>query len=222
MSLQSTEEITCPKCASNFPFIRWDSVNVSLDPEQKAKILDNSFFRTTCPNCSVNIFIPYSLLYHDMEQKLMIFFDDDETSDSENEKLKLPPNMFFNDIQGEYKFRNVHGVNRLVEKILIFDNNLDDVEIERIKFGLTFWLVQQKSLTQYPKIYFNNRDEDSFEFYIEEENKDGYTAKIEMFLYNELNNIVQLQNANFTEGQDVMNINFDWIAKHYKNQIGND
>lgn len=221
MSLQSKEEINCPKCSTKFPFVIWNSVNVSLDPEQKAKILDNSFFSATCPSCGVRMFVPYGLLYHDMEKKIMIFFDDDETSEPENETTKLPLNLFTNDMQAEYKFRNVHGVNRLKEKILIFDNNLDDVEIERIKFGLTFWLIQQKSLTKYPNIYFNKRNEDSFEFYIEEENNEGYTAEIEMFLYDELNNIIQIQNANFNEGKDIMNIDFNWIAKHYNKQITN-
>jgi hypothetical protein len=215
MSLQSEIEITCPKCSSQVSFTKWDSVNVSLDPEQKPKILDSSFFNVTCSTCMTNLFIPYGFLYHDMEQKIMIFFDEDETSKSENETLTLPSNLFFENTQTKYKLRKVHGVNRLKEKILIFDHNLDDVTMERVKFGLTFWLIQQKSLTDYPKIYFNKRNDNTFEFYIKEEGQDGYVVEIEMSLYNELDKLIQLGNANINEGKDIMNIDFDWVYKHY-------
>lgn len=218
MSLQSEIEITCPKCSSQVSFTKWDSVNVSLDPEQKPKILDSSFFNVTCLTCMINLFVPYGFLYHDMEQKIMIFFDKDETSESENEMLTLPSNLFFKNTQTKYKLRKVHGVNRLKEKILIFDYNLDDVTVERVKFGMTFWLIQQKSLTNYPKIYFNKRNDNTFEFYIKEENQDGYVAEIEMSLYNELDKLIQLKNANINEGKDIMNIDFDWVSKHYSDK----
>ena len=40
MSLPSTVSVTCPKCGQDGQMTVWSSVNISLDPEMKEKILD--------------------------------------------------------------------------------------------------------------------------------------------------------------------------------------
>ena len=51
MSLPSTVSVTCPKCGQDGQMTVWSSVNISLDPEMKEKILDQSLFLYTCNQC---------------------------------------------------------------------------------------------------------------------------------------------------------------------------
>ena len=48
MSLVREEILKCPKCGAENQFRFYDSVNVSLDPELKGKVLDGSLFKMKC------------------------------------------------------------------------------------------------------------------------------------------------------------------------------
>ena len=65
MSSQHFEKITCPKCQKDSEFVMYDSVNVSLDPEDKEKIIDGSLFLFKCPECGAEVRIEYGVLYHE-------------------------------------------------------------------------------------------------------------------------------------------------------------
>ena len=49
-----TAEITCSKCGKKNTLTLRACVNVSLHPEEKAQVLDGSFFRYKCPECGKN------------------------------------------------------------------------------------------------------------------------------------------------------------------------
>jgi predicted RNA-binding Zn-ribbon protein involved in translation (DUF1610 family) len=70
MSKNHQREIQCPKCGRKSSFTIWDSVNVSLNPELKEKIIDQSLFNFHCPSCKKNVLVQYPLIYHDMDRKL--------------------------------------------------------------------------------------------------------------------------------------------------------
>ena len=72
MSSQHFEKITCPQCQKDSEFVMYDSVNVSLDPEDKEKIIDGSLFLFKCPECDAEVHVEYGVLYHDMDKQLMI------------------------------------------------------------------------------------------------------------------------------------------------------
>jgi len=70
MSKNHKMEIQCPKCHRRSSFTIWDSVNVSLNPELKEKIIDQSLFNFNCPSCRTDALVQYPLIYHDMDRKL--------------------------------------------------------------------------------------------------------------------------------------------------------
>ena len=70
MSKNHKMEIQCPKCRRRSSFTIWDSVNVSLNPELKEKIIDQSLFNFNCPSCQTDVLVQYPLIYHDMDRKL--------------------------------------------------------------------------------------------------------------------------------------------------------
>ena len=73
MSKHHIEKVTCPSCHHEGDFEVWDSINTVLDPAMKEKVLNQSIFLYTCPNCGETFRLNYSTLYHQMEDLVMIY-----------------------------------------------------------------------------------------------------------------------------------------------------
>ncbi len=131
-----TATITCPQCGKEHPFKAWRSINVSLNPEMKAAVMDRSLFTFTCPDCGSQANVNYEVLYHDMENRILIYF---AKSDEEAEKMyavltgKAIPEYGIGFPEYDYLIRIVMSQNRLREKIAIFDAGLDDRIVEICK-----------------------------------------------------------------------------------------
>ena len=131
MSRHHIEKVTCPSCHHEGDFELWDSINTALDPEMKERVLNQSIFLYTCPNCGETFRLNYPTLYHQMEDLIMIYL----VPESEVEKTY---EMFYGenalaDFRTEkYLNRIVTSANQLVEKIKIFDAGKDDRIIEEI------------------------------------------------------------------------------------------
>ena len=75
MSKIRTIKLTCPECGEEFDFDVYESVNVTLDPDLKEKVLDGGIFSASCPKCGHTETLVHPFLYHDMDRKFMIRFD---------------------------------------------------------------------------------------------------------------------------------------------------
>lgn len=138
MSQLCKENITCPKCQAEGELEFWSSINVDLDPELKKKIFNEEIFIWTCPKCGAKVFIPFGTLYHDMSHKFMIFFSHDEPEEGKNyERLEVPEGIGFDKC---YIFRAVYGLQNFKEKILILENELNDVAVEKLKYIITHYM----------------------------------------------------------------------------------
>ena len=132
MSKHHIEKVTCPSCHHEGDFEVWDSINTVLDPAMKEKVLNQSIFLYTCPNCGETFRLNYPTLYHQMEDLVMIYL----VPESEVEKTY---EMFYGenalaDYRTEkYLYRIVTSANQLIEKIKIFDAGKDDRIIELVK-----------------------------------------------------------------------------------------
>ena len=51
MSRNHIEKVTCPGCGKEADFTVWDSVNTTLEPDLKEKVLTGDLFKFTCPEC---------------------------------------------------------------------------------------------------------------------------------------------------------------------------
>ena len=60
MSRHHIEKVTCPSCHHEGDFEVWDSINTALNPEMKEKVLNQSIFLYTCPNCGETFRLNYS------------------------------------------------------------------------------------------------------------------------------------------------------------------
>ena len=136
MSKHHIEKVTCPSCHHEGDFEVWDSINTVLNPEMKEKVLNQSIFLYTCPNCGETFRLNYPTLYHQMEDLIMIYL----VSESEVEKtyeMFYGENALFDFRTEKYLSRIVTSPNQLVEKIQIFDAGKDDRIMELVKLLVT-------------------------------------------------------------------------------------
>jgi hypothetical protein len=125
-------DVRCPGCNAEAPFTLYRSLNVTLNPTEKQSLVAGELFRFKCPKCGAATQVVYPMLYHDMGQKLMIWMiPEDEPGEAMGE-LQMP-GMPDGGAMADYRGRRVDSVNELLEKILIFDAQLDDLAIEMVK-----------------------------------------------------------------------------------------
>ena len=129
MSKCTPQTMACPSCQADQKFTVWKSVNVSLDPELKSKLMSGELTRFTCDACGHTADVVYSILYHDMEKQLMVWMvpSGEAPQDDGGFSALLAGGM------AQYTRRLVASRNALVEKILIFDADLDDRVMEVFK-----------------------------------------------------------------------------------------
>lgn len=146
MSKQNARTLNCPKCGAENQVILWDSVNVTLDPEMKARILEGDFFRHECQSCNCLAGLVYPFLYHDMDRKLMVYLiPDGERTEEQERELRSGRGMDLLPMADEmdYAMRIVGSPSDLMEKIKIFDASKDDRVIEISKFVAFSYLMEQ-------------------------------------------------------------------------------
>lgn len=127
MSLNSRIKQNCPYCNTEQEMEYYRSVNVTLQPELKNKVLSGKLNKNICINCKKEINIVAGFLYHDMENQLMLelaLADDGDDEDKEGMMNELKS-------QG-YIYRKVQEYPQLIEKIRIFDSKLNDLVVQKI------------------------------------------------------------------------------------------
>lgn len=137
MSINSKQSVKCPKCGHVSDITVWNSITVSDSADLKEDLLRGRVNIFRCPECGQTGLMPTPLLYHDENKRLMISFspcadpveakrlyDNIRKSSKESGELKK--------LEG-YNLRFVTDFNALLEKLLIFDAELNDKAVEVIK-----------------------------------------------------------------------------------------
>lgn len=141
MSICKKEEVQCPVCGTTDEFEMWTSLNTQLNPEKKEQLLSGALFQYICPHCGKSFNIDYPMLYHQMEDQIMIYYvvqEEDiqmveeqfrgEFGDEETEITKV-----LKEDMNSYLYRIVGSQRELMEKIRIFDAGKDDRVVELVK-----------------------------------------------------------------------------------------
>lgn len=182
MSIEGLHDVECPKCHSTHQFTIWQSMNTVIDPELKESVRNLSVFDFVCPSCGQTTPVSYEFLYHQMEDKLMIYLAFSEESanqfiESINVVASNPSGMIRKEMNKEYTFRVVTSQQELVEKLTIFDANLDDRIIEILKIFIlkSFFEEnsQEKNFDKNVHVAFAKGQifEDDFILYLTKENE---------------------------------------------------
>ena len=140
MSRSHEEMVNCPNCGTQQSFTVWDSINVSVDPNLKEPLLTGKLSTFCCSHCGCESNFIHDTLYHDMDKSLAIWLNVED--DPESEKAK----QMFSSASETKICRIVRTLHELYDKILIFDDDFNDFEIELYKFSVC--LIKQLDLTQ--------------------------------------------------------------------------
>lgn len=132
MSLANKSLQLCPHCQSMQEVSYYQSVNVTINPELKQKVLSGTLNINICTACSKEISIVSGFLYHDMTNRIMLELALDESAVDEGKD-----NIIRELIGKGYIYRKVHEYGRLVEKINIFDQKLNDKIVSDIAVRMT-------------------------------------------------------------------------------------
>ena len=118
-------------------------INVADDPSLKDKVRDGSLFVWECPDCGTANLAVYDTLYHDPEEKVMIWLlPPGSVDESSVEALEQQLRDHSDDLDG-YILRRVEDVGSLIEKVNIHDALLDDVIVEMCKWVTRRELAQK-------------------------------------------------------------------------------
>ena len=190
MSRKTTVKVTCPKCKKEFEAVCWDSLNADLNPAEKLKLLDGTFFDQKCEHCGTVATMFYPTLYHDMSKKVMIWFFTDENATAEAydtiEFAEKELDAF--EEGGKYKYRIVFDPNDLREKVLIVDNGLDDRVIEVLKLIFALMTMEQYPDERVEIVYFDVDDKGEYIFKLYCESENVITANLDKVFYTAIAN----------------------------------
>ena len=155
MSQSAMQEITCPKCGKKTSFLVWDSINTMENPEMKEKVRNDEAFRFYCPECGASALLNYNFLYHQQEDKVLIYVSADggDTSDMA-QILDQRGNAF-----DGYRKRIVRSYNAFKEKLLILDAGFDDRIVEIIKSSIWDNVEAHYKDKKIDEIYFATNDD---------------------------------------------------------------
>ena len=151
------KEFTCPSCGEKHLVETYDRINVAEDPSLKAGVRDGSLFVWECPHCGTRNLARYQTVYHDPEQRIMIWLLPEGILPEDQERLLESRLTEISDSLDGYVLRRVGDVGSLIEKVNIFDAGLDDITIEMSKYVTKMELAQKgegKAVMEAPFKFF--------------------------------------------------------------------
>ncbi len=206
MSEVRVQKILCPKCKKELEIQVWNQVEIPYDAEQKERVLKNSFFRVDCEACKSAFPIAYNCTYNDMEEKYLLWMapvlDEQTKREMESYNQKLKEDRILRMAQGGYRYRIVRNENELREKVIIFDEGLDDRYIETMKTVYVPLIKKEMGAeTKIANIFFDRKMEGGYEFIFIFENKPNVKADVNMDIYyGMMNKLKDIVDHNTSEG----------------------
>ena len=156
------QNIRCPRCNAESAFTVWQSLNVTLNPNEKQSLMSGELLRFTCPGCGAVTQFVYPLLYHDMERRLMLWMipDNADGTQAAPDTSVPAPGEVGGGIEPGYTARVVSSPNELLEKILVFEAGLDDLALEMFKIVINLQL-EAAGIPKDAKVFFARVDQDA-------------------------------------------------------------
>ncbi len=188
MDVQPKVKIKCPQCGEDVEIEQWSAVNSEKNPEQKKKLLDGTLFQTKCEKCGKIITVGYPVVYHDSVGKCMIWliYDDSEIQHIEQYFRQSKSESAEKPVDRNCIERIVRTPESLREKIIIFDNALDDKIVEIMKLAYAKE-VQRKLVNDNVIISFFSKQDENLQIEIYTEKGKAFVSPFSRDLYDQLN-----------------------------------
>ena len=212
MSIINEALAPCSKCGQQHKVLVYRSINVSENPELKAKVRDGSLFLWECPHCGQVNLAKYETLYHDPSVKLMVWLmPEGEISESQMHAITMHTKAM-----GGYTLRRVNDMGSLMEKVLIRDAELDDVVLEMCKYVTKLERVQKivdqekKDAFMASVFHFYKADDEIITFMY---GQDGQMmgVNVGMNVYQDCSGILE-RNPQMKAAEGFEKIDAEWLA----------
>ena len=168
MIQQIRKKINCPQCCTEREVILWENINVKINPDLKENLFNGTLNMLKCKDCGYETRIDIPLIYHDMDKNFFIYFAPDYPVGEEKTLIKnlgKKTATLFNDFYNN-RLSIVFDYKSLLEKIQIFDEDLDDRAIEvckllartklELKEGVAFYSETKNNKLEF--VFFEKED----------------------------------------------------------------
>ncbi len=144
-SMTGKAQMRCSRCGQLHEITLHSSINAMQEPALKASVKDGSLFVWECPHCGTANLARYACLYHDPQERLMIWLlPDGPVPETASVAATL-------DSLDGYTLRRVKDVGSLIEKVNLFDAGLEDTVMEMCKYVTRMELAEKdRSLADIP------------------------------------------------------------------------
>lgn len=119
----------CKFCGEFHEMETYYNLDSSKNPEQKRKLIKNELFKYECKKCGAVYLLTYDMMYHDVENKVIIYLD---AMMQHTKQIKKKIRKQKKQLGKDYRFRIVKSASSLNEKAIIFEHKYDDRIIELI------------------------------------------------------------------------------------------
>ena len=215
MSEIVTKTVICPKCRQQTNTDIRISANTREEPNIRKMIMDETIFRWKCPKCGFSTRFQHPFLYNDIENKFMVYY----IPQVERQKvvdIKLEEQ--FSELK-DIKKRIVPDINTLKEKIVIFEQGLDDMALELTKLAVSEIVSKDTGHNVYSG-YFTEIDEEkntvSFQFFVGGD-KRSYIQSTRLDIYRRSIGIVKKHFPKVDQQLGFLNIGRQWAKESLDN-----
>jgi hypothetical protein len=156
-------DYTCPHCENKFKIAVYPMINLQSESHLYEDLFSLDLFRVECSKCKKTSLVQYNTLIVDMYKKYIIYLLVDAGVNLDKLVENLRNNPEYAKVFDGLKYTRVVGsLNELLEKLLIFDYDLNDKVIEVLKLGL--YSKDRLDKETYPNVCFNKIDRENLIF----------------------------------------------------------
>lgn len=158
----------CQYCDHEITFNAYPVINLQSDHFLYHELFSLELFKIKCPKCNKITLVTYDLIVIDMYKKYMVYLCSSKMlgeffNEIDSTISKLCADNEFKKAFDDVKYlRVVTNLNELLDKLLIYDYDLNDKVIELIKYGLHKYDKIDKS--KYLNICFDKLERDTLAF----------------------------------------------------------
>ena len=154
MSTEISKEVICPGCGARVAARMWTGINAEVNPNLRAQVLDETLFDWKCPQCGHEATLAYPCLYHDKGRRFMVYVLPQEPDEQKAAGIAAQ----FPQLRGVRK-RVTGSLASLKEKILLFEDGLDDRAVEFVKLLVSLVLERSSGKRVTQGLYVSSDEE---------------------------------------------------------------
>ena len=188
MTLLHKQFHVCPHCLNEEEVTIWDIIDISQDPDLREEVLQKRIQNFVCSSCQQEWIVAEPFLYHDPQQKLLFYYCPQFAEllrEGMPEDQNLPAQIRaalpveWAQASSDYALRLVTDYNDLIEKIHVFDNDLDDRLMEVLKIAIRTRQLDETAQQAWEQVHFLVHGDAGLLFSVYNEQEDWQTFTLD-------------------------------------------